>query len=41
MNDKEAGLIPRAVQMLWATAEGLKDKGWSYSFEGQMLEIVS
>lgn len=36
-----AGLIPRAVQMLFATAENLKDKGWSYDFEGGMLEIVS
>ncbi|KDN41330.1 kinesin-domain-containing protein [Tilletiaria anomala UBC 951] len=34
-----AGLIPRAVQMLWGTAEALKDKGWKYDFEGQMLEI--
>jgi len=37
----EAGLIPRAVQMLWSTADALKDKGWKYDFEGQMLEIVS
>lgn len=39
--DEGAGLIPRAVQMLWSTAEALKDKGWRYEFEGQMLEIVS
>lgn len=36
-----AGLIPRAVQMLFATADSLKDKGWKYDFEGGMLEIVS
>ncbi|PWY98165.1 kinesin-domain-containing protein [Testicularia cyperi] len=37
--DPGAGLIPRAVQMLWSTAESLKDKGWRYNFEGSMLEI--
>ncbi|KAI3488555.1 hypothetical protein L1887_47429 [Cichorium endivia] len=37
--DAGAGLIPRAVQMLWSTAESLKDKGWRYDFEGSMLEI--
>jgi hypothetical protein len=26
--------------MLWKTAKDLQDKGWVYSFEGQMLEIV-
>lgn len=36
-----AGLIPRAVQMLFATAEALKDKGWSYDFSGSMLEIYN
>lgn len=36
-----AGLIPRAVQMLFATAEALKDKGWTYHFEGSMLEIYN
>lgn len=38
-SDPGAGLIPRAVQMLWSTAESLMDKGWSYHFEGSMLEI--
>ncbi|KAN0062491.1 kinesin-like nuclear fusion protein [Thecaphora frezii] len=38
-DDAGAGLIPRAVQMLWKTAESLRDKGWRYDFEGQMLEI--
>jgi kinesin family protein C1 len=40
-SDIHAGVIPRAVQMLWKTADGLKEKGWTYSFEGMMLEIVS
>lgn len=39
--DSGAGLIPRAVQMLFATAESLKDKGWTYDFEGGMLEIYN
>lgn len=36
-----AGLIPRAVQMLFATAQSLRDKGWSYDFEGSMVEIYN
>ncbi|PWN91373.1 putative c-terminal kinesin [Acaromyces ingoldii] len=40
-SDPHAGLIPRAVQMLWKTAEDLHDKGWRYDFEGQMLEIYN
>lgn len=36
-----AGLIPRAVQMLFCKAKSLQDKGWSYSFEGSMLEIYN
>ena len=40
-SDIDAGLIPRAVQMLWKTAKDLQEKGWQYSFEGQILEIVS
>ncbi|KAH0445407.1 hypothetical protein IEQ34_025506 [Dendrobium chrysotoxum] len=37
----DEGLIPRAVSMLWKTANGLQSKGWQYSFEGQMLEIYN
>lgn len=40
-SDANAGMIPRAVQMLWKTAESLKDKGWKYDFQGQMLEIYN
>ncbi|CAO1617056.1 unnamed protein product [Parajaminaea phylloscopi] len=36
-----AGLIPRAVQMLFAVARDLQDKGWSYDFHGSMLEIYN
>ncbi|CAD6884577.1 unnamed protein product [Tilletia caries] len=35
----DAGMIPRAVQMLWQASEALKDKGWTYNFEGSILEI--
>lgn len=37
----DEGLIPRAVSMLWKTANDLQSKGWQYSFEGQMLEIYN
>ncbi|KAK0538243.1 kinesin-like nuclear fusion protein [Tilletia horrida] len=36
---EDAGMIPRAVQMLWQASEALKDKGWTYNFEGSILEI--
>lgn len=39
--DNDEGLIPRAVSMLWTTANELQSKGWQYSFEGQMLEIYN
>lgn len=41
LSDLQSGIIPRAVQMLWKTAEDLVEQGWRYSFEGQILEIVS
>lgn len=41
LDDSGAGLIPRAVQMLFLTAESLQDKGWTYAFEGSMLEIYN
>lgn len=41
LSDLHSGIIPRAVQMLWKTAEDLVEQGWQYSFEGQILEIVS
>ena len=34
-------MIPRAVEQVFRVAEELKTKGWEYTMEGQMLEIVS
>ncbi|UZJ54829.1 hypothetical protein CBS101457_004149 [Exobasidium rhododendri] len=39
--NEQAGLIPRAVQMLWGSSKELRSKGWQYTFEGQMLEIYN
>ena len=37
--DDDAGLIPRAMHMLWRTAEAQRTHGWSYTFEAQMVEV--
>lgn len=34
------GMIPRAVEQVFAVAEDLKSKGWTYTMKGQFLEIV-
>jgi hypothetical protein len=34
------GMIPRAVEQVFRTAEELRAKGWEYTMEGQFLEIV-
>lgn len=34
-----AGLIPRAMHMLWDVAARLQAQGWTYEFEAQMLQI--
>ncbi|ODQ63210.1 kinesin-domain-containing protein [Nadsonia fulvescens var. elongata DSM 6958] len=35
------GMIPRAVEQIFQTCEGLKEKGWKYMLEGQFLEIYN
>nr|GAT48027.1 kinesin family protein [Mycena chlorophos] len=35
------GMIPRAVAQVFRVAEELKDKGWTYTMEGQLLEIYN
>lgn len=35
------GMIPRAVEQIFTTAEGLKDKGWCYEMEVTYLEIYN
>ncbi|CAL1715392.1 unnamed protein product [Somion occarium] len=36
-----AGMIPRAVEQVFAVTEELQNKGWEYKMEGQMLEIYN
>ncbi|KAJ7745176.1 hypothetical protein B0H14DRAFT_3167463 [Mycena olivaceomarginata] len=38
--EETQGMIPRAVAQVFRVAEELKDKGWTYTMEGQFLEIV-
>ncbi len=40
-DDQQAGMIPRAVQQIYAACEALKDKGWEYSMQAQFLEIYN
>jgi len=39
--DDLAGMIPRAVAQIFASAERLAEKGWEYSMEAQFLEIYN
>ncbi|KAJ7173273.1 kinesin-domain-containing protein [Mycena filopes] len=39
--EETQGMIPRAVAQLFRVAEELKDKGWTYTMEGQFLEIYN
>lgn len=40
-NAQQAGMIPRAVQQVFATAEALREKGWTFAFEASYLEIYN
>jgi kinesin family member C1 len=35
------GMIPRAVQQIFESANLLKSKGWSYAFEAHYIEIYN
>ncbi|XP_069054349.1 kinesin-like protein KIFC1 [Lepisosteus oculatus] len=35
------GVIPRAVQQIFLTAEGLRDEGWEYTFVASFVEIYN
>ncbi|KAG8993937.1 kinesin-like nuclear fusion protein [Tulasnella sp. JGI-2019a] len=39
--EESRGMIPRAVRHVFSVAEQLRKKGWSYSMEGQFLEIYN
>lgn len=40
-NPETMGMIPRAVQQIFSTSQQLAEKGWTYSFEAQFLEIYN
>jgi kinesin family protein C1 len=35
------GMIPRAVEQIFTSADSLKDKGWTYEMEVMYLEIYN
>ena len=35
------GMIPRAVQQIYETAQSLEEKGWRYTMEGSFVEIYN
>ena len=37
----EDGMIPRAVNQIYETAQSLEDKGWRYSMEGSFVEVYN
>ncbi|KAK6190079.1 hypothetical protein SNE40_002016 [Patella caerulea] len=39
--EKSMGMIPRAVQQIFATGSQLQEKGWQYEFLASMLEIYN
>ncbi|KAG6859866.1 hypothetical protein C0995_002698 [Termitomyces sp. Mi166 len=39
--EETAGMIPRAVEQVFRAIEDMKSKGWTYTLEGQFLEIYN
>jgi kinesin family member C1 len=37
----EDGMIPRAVHMIYDTAQGLEERGWKYHMEGSFVEVYN
>jgi kinesin family protein C1 len=40
-SDDDRGMIPRAVSQIFKQAELLKSKGWTYTFDGNYIEIYN
>ncbi|AAW44238.2 kinesin, putative [Cryptococcus deneoformans JEC21] len=40
-DEENAGLIPRAIDMIFKVSGQLKDRGWKYQMEGQFLEVYN
>lgn len=36
-----AGMIPRAIEMIFAVSAQLRDRGWKYTMEGTFLEVYN
>lgn len=41
MSSPKDGMIPLAVQQIYATASELEDKGWNYEMEGTFVEVYN
>ncbi|KAK4684060.1 hypothetical protein P7C73_g6146, partial [Tremellales sp. Uapishka_1] len=39
--EENAGMIPRAIDMIFKVSSGLKDRGWKYQMEGSFLEVYN
>lgn len=39
--ESNAGMIPRAVEQIYAVAKKLEEQGWEYKMEAQYLEIYN
>ncbi|KAG6895261.1 hypothetical protein C0992_002327 [Termitomyces sp. T32_za158] len=39
--EETAGMIPRAVEQVFRATEDMRSKGWTYTLEGQFLEIYN
>lgn len=38
---ENAGMIPRAIDMIFAVSTQLRDRGWKYHMEGTFLEVYN
>lgn len=41
VDTEKRGMIPRAVEQIFSTAESMKEKGWQYEMEVMYLEIYN
>lgn len=41
VDQEHRGMIPRAVEQIYKTAEQMKEKGWTYEMEATFLEIYN
>lgn len=41
LDQASSGMIPRAVRQIFSSADALKEKGWTFTFESSYLEIYN